>query len=77
MIDNPHDHYRPYVLEYYDLSSLPAALEKAGLTWPNYDGYAFQYVGTVRTADHPRRLDAADDMLDCFDPAQKPPPPVF
>jgi phospholipase C len=32
----------------YDLTSLPAALEKAGLTWANYGGYAFDYIKALQ-----------------------------
>ena len=28
----------------YDIHSLPAALQSAGLTWANYGGYAFHYI---------------------------------
>jgi phospholipase C len=51
IINNPHHHYRPSPSDVYDLRSLPAALEKAGLTWANYGGYAFHYVREL--AGHP------------------------
>ncbi len=44
IINNPAHHYRPLPGEGYKLSSLPLALEKAGLTWGNYGGYAFHYI---------------------------------
>ncbi len=36
IINNPHNHYRPNAASRYQLPSLPAALEKAGLSWGNY-----------------------------------------
>ena len=47
IINNPHDHYRPGPGTRYELSSLPMALEKAGLTWANYGGYAFGYIAEL------------------------------
>src|SRR5262249_17241196 len=44
VINNPHHHYRPTPSDVYDLKSLPAALEHAGLTWANYGGDAFSYI---------------------------------
>ncbi len=44
VINNPHHHYRPAPSDAYNLHSLPAALERAGITWGNYGGYAFHYV---------------------------------
>jgi phospholipase C len=44
IIDNPKNMYHPTPGDAYDLHSLPMALEKAGLTWGNYGGYAFQYI---------------------------------
>ncbi len=44
MINNPLHHYRPRPSEAYTLHSLPLALERAGLTWGNYGGYAFHYI---------------------------------
>ena len=38
VIDNPHGN------PVYDLPSLPAQLEKAGLTWGNYNGYALNLI---------------------------------
>jgi phospholipase C len=48
IIDNPSHNYRPTPGQAYRLSSLPLALEKAGLTWGNYGGYAFQYVAELK-----------------------------
>jgi phospholipase C len=38
IVDNPSGDAK------YNLTSLPANLENAGLTWKNYDGYAFGYI---------------------------------
>jgi phospholipase C len=40
VIDNPPSQNPPV----FDLPSLPAALQKAGLSWGNYGGYAFDYI---------------------------------
>ncbi|MDQ2713473.1 MAG: hypothetical protein M3Z08_01040 [Chloroflexota bacterium] len=32
----------------FDLPSLPASLEQAGLTWRNYGGYAFNYIKSLQ-----------------------------
>ena len=47
IIDNPAHHYRPTPAQAYHLKSLPLALERAGRTWGNYGGYAFQYVAEL------------------------------
>jgi phospholipase C len=45
IIDNPHSGYRTGPnAPAFDLPSLPAQLEQAGLTWGNYGGYAFEFV---------------------------------
>ncbi|MUL64669.1 hypothetical protein BOO86_09370 [Mycobacterium sp. CBMA 234] len=49
VINNPHHHYRPTAGDRYQLPSLPAALEKAGLSWGNYGGYAFAYIDGLHT----------------------------
>jgi phospholipase C len=51
LINNPANQYRPTPATAYELKSLPAALEKAGLTWGNYGGYAFGYIAEL--AGHP------------------------
>ena len=51
VINNPHNHGRTGVNDPYDLKSLPSALEKAGMTWANFGGYAFQYIKEL--AAHP------------------------
>lgn len=40
VIDNPPSRNPPV----FNLPSLPATLDKAGLTWGNYGGYAFDYI---------------------------------
>lgn len=45
IINNPPGGYRnPGGANRYDIPSLPGALQKAGLTWGNYGGYAFGYI---------------------------------
>ena len=44
IINNPHHHYRPSPQDTYNLHSMPMALERAGMTWANYGGYAFHYI---------------------------------
>src|SRR5437667_12567545 len=51
VINNPHHHYRPTPSDVYNLKSLPAALEHAGIKWGNYGGYAFHYIKEL--AGHP------------------------
>jgi phospholipase C len=47
IINNPAHQYRPKPGQAYNLKSLPLALEKAGLSWGNYGGYAFAYVSEL------------------------------
>ena len=58
IINNPAHHYRPRPGEGYALKSLPLALEKKGLTWANYGGYAFHYVSELagHRGNHSRDL---------------------
>jgi phospholipase C len=44
VINNPHSHPRPGPGDVYDLKSFPARLDRAGITWGNYGGYAFHYI---------------------------------
>src|SRR5258706_12673083 len=44
VINNPHNHYRAGPKDAYDLRSLPGSLERAGITWANFGGYAFHYI---------------------------------
>ncbi len=43
IVDNP-SHYRLPMNVKFKLSSLPVLLKKAGLTWKNYNGYAFDFI---------------------------------
>jgi phospholipase C len=36
----------------FDLPSLPDRLEKAGLSWKNYGGYAFKYIKKLKNSTH-------------------------
>jgi phospholipase C len=47
VIDNP-PRYRLPNTSLFNLPSLPANLEKAGLTWRNYSGYAFDYIQNLK-----------------------------
>jgi phospholipase C len=62
IIDNPANPYRPQAASAYRLASLPKALERTGLTWGNYGGYAFQYVAELvgDPANHTRDAFAQD-----------------
>ena len=45
LIDNPSTNYRKQPgPPLYDQPSLPSQLDAAGLTWGNYDGYAFEFI---------------------------------
>src|SRR5216683_8194463 len=44
IINNPQHQYNPRPGQGYNLPSLPAQLERAGLQWGNYGGYAFHYI---------------------------------
>jgi phospholipase C len=58
IINNPSHHYNPHPGDGYDLSSLPAQLERAGLSWGNYGGYAFHYINELagHSGNHTRDL---------------------
>jgi phospholipase C len=43
IIDNPPRYRLPRTQPLFDLPTLPEALDKAGLTWGNYGGYAFDF----------------------------------
>ncbi len=62
IINNPKNMYHPSAGSAYNLDSLPAALEKAGLTWRNYGGYAFHYIAelTGSSGNHTRDLFVQD-----------------
>lgn len=54
LINNPH-HRDPIELQPpFDLPSLPASLENAGLAWRNYGGYAFHFISSLRK--HPANV---------------------
>jgi phospholipase C len=61
LIDNPHSNYRknpgPPV---YDQPSLPAQLDAAGLTWGNYNGYAFEFIKYTAGKNRPWQQFATD-----------------
>lgn len=68
LINNPADSYRPNPGQAYKLKSLPPVLEKAGLTWGNYGGYAFAYISDLvgHKANHTRdafKQDASNGKL--------------
>ncbi|HEY6862301.1 MAG TPA: alkaline phosphatase family protein [Burkholderiales bacterium] len=44
---NPPRYRIPVGEPLFDIPSLPAALEKAGLTWGNYGGYAFDFIKSL------------------------------
>jgi phospholipase C len=54
VINNPHDLYRTTPSFTYNLHSLPAALDDAGIKWGNYGGYAFRYIKEL--AAHPNNF---------------------
>jgi phospholipase C len=58
IINNPKNMYHPSAGSPYNLHSLPLALEKAGMTWSNYGGYAFHYIAELagHTGNHTRDL---------------------
>ena len=68
IINNPKNMYHPTPGDAYPLKSLPMALQKAGLTWGNYGGYAFHYIQELAglPGNHTRDLflqNAADGHL--------------
>ena len=58
IIDNPQHQYNPRPGQGYNLPSLPAQLERAGLQWGNYGGYAFHYINELagHRSNHTRDL---------------------
>ncbi len=44
IIDNPPRYRLPVGAPLFNLPSLPASLDKKGLTWRNYGGYAFDFI---------------------------------
>ena len=62
IINNPH--YRDPINQQppFNLPSLPANLEKAGLTWRNYGGYAQGYISALKAS--PNNVKAAQFVTD-------------
>ena len=58
IINNPQHQYNPRPGQGYNLPSLPAQLERAGLQWGNYGGYAFHYINELagHRGNHTRDL---------------------
>src|SRR6266478_5448219 len=58
VINNPQHQYNPRPGQGYNLPSLPAQLERAGLPWGNYGGYAFHYINELagHRGNHTRDL---------------------
>jgi len=54
IINNPSRQYQPRRGDTYQLASLPMQLEKAGLSWGNYGGYAFHFIDEL--AGHPHNF---------------------
>jgi phospholipase C len=50
IVENPSSGYRVTPAKTYDLPSLPAHLEAAGMTWGNYGGYAFDFVKALNSS---------------------------
>jgi phospholipase C len=50
IINNPHSNDPKKLRPPYNLPSLPALLQKAGYTWGNYGGYAFEYIQALRNS---------------------------
>src|SRR2546423_13703366 len=69
IINNPH--YRDPINSQppFNIPSLPAALEKAGLTWGNYGGYAQGYITALKGSKH----NMTDDKFTPRTAARKPP----
>lgn len=62
VINNPKNMLHPTAGRAYNLHSLPAALEKAGMTWGNYGGYAFHFIAELagHSRNHTRDLFVQD-----------------
>ena len=52
IINNPHHNDPPRDQPPFNLPSLPANLEAAGLTWRNYGHYIFEYVTALKNSPH-------------------------
>ncbi len=62
IVNNPHRNDPPQLRPPYNLPSLPASLAKAGLTWRNYGGYAFDYITGLRAS--PNSVHSAQFVAD-------------
>jgi phospholipase C len=61
LIDNPSTNYRKHPgPPLFDVPSLPQALDKAGLSWGNYNGYAFEFIKYTAGKKRPWQQLAAD-----------------
>jgi phospholipase C len=50
VINNPHSNDPPNLRPPFDIPSLPANLQSAGLTWKNYGGYAIPYITSLQNS---------------------------
>jgi phospholipase C len=61
LIDNPKSNYRKHPgPPVYDQPSLPSLLDAAGLSWRNYNGYAFEFIKYTSGKNKPWQQFAAD-----------------
>src|SRR6266581_7104977 len=61
LIDNPKTNYRKHPgPPVYDQPSLPSQLDAAGLSWRNYNGYAFEFIKHTAGNNKPWEEFAAD-----------------
>ena len=61
LIDNPKTNYRKHPgPPVYDQPSLPSQLDAAGLSWRNYNGYAFEFIKHTAGSHKPWTQFAAD-----------------
>ena len=61
LIDNPSSSYRTHPgPPLYDQPSLPAQLDAAGLSWGNYNGYAFEFIKYTAGKKRPWQQFATD-----------------
>lgn len=62
IVNNPHRSDPPTLQPPFDLPSLPASLEAAGLDWRNYGGYAFDYITALQKS--PKSVSSAQFAQD-------------
>jgi phospholipase C len=61
LVDNPHQNYRKKPgPPLFDQPSLPSQLDAAGLSWGNYNGYAFEFIKYTAGKKKPAAQFAAD-----------------